>query len=95
MLKAARESLEQRKTRKPQKQQKQEQDLALACGHISKTREAEGVGSVVVGFGGWGGGKLFYLQLELLCLQLSFFARSPLRPLSDALSHCEQKKLQL
>ena len=40
-------------------------------------------------------GKLFYLQLELLCLQLSFFAYSPLRPLLDALSHCKQKKLQL
>ena len=26
-------------------------------------------------------GKLFYLQLELFCLQLSFFAYSPLRPL--------------
>ena len=41
------------------------------------------------------GGKLFYLQLELFCLQWSFFAYSPLRPLSDALSHREQKKLQL
>ena len=37
------------------------------------------------------GGKLFYLQLELFCLQLSFFAYSPLRPLLDALSHCKQK----
>ena len=36
-------------------------------------------------------GKLFYLQLELFCLQLSFFAYSPLRPLLGALSHCEQK----
>ena len=36
-------------------------------------------------------GKLFYLQLELFCLQLSFFAYSPLRPLLDALSHCKQK----
>ena len=36
-------------------------------------------------------GKLFYLQLELFCLQLSFFAYSPFRPLSDALSHCKQK----
>ena len=37
------------------------------------------------------GGSFFYLQLELLCLQLSFFANSPLRPLLDALSHCKQK----
>ena len=37
------------------------------------------------------GGKLFYLQLELFCLQLSFFAYSPLRPLLEALSHCKQK----
>ena len=37
------------------------------------------------------GGKFFYLQLELFCLQLSFFAYSPLRPLLDALSHCKQK----
>ena len=36
-------------------------------------------------------GKLFYLQLELFCLQLSFFAYSPLRPSLDALSHCKQK----
>ena len=37
------------------------------------------------------GGKLFYLQFELFCLQLSFFAYSSLRPLLDALSHCKQK----
>ena len=37
------------------------------------------------------GGKLFYSQLELFCLQLSFFAYSPLRPLLDALSHCKEK----
>ena len=37
------------------------------------------------------GGKLFYLQLELFCLRLSFFAYSPLRPFLDALSHCKQK----
>ena len=36
-------------------------------------------------------GKLFYLQLELFCLQLSFFAYSSLRRLLDALSHCKQK----
>ena len=36
-------------------------------------------------------GKLFYLQLELFCLQLSVFAYSPLRRLLDALSHCKQK----
>ena len=36
-------------------------------------------------------GKSFYLQLELFCLQLSFFAYSPLRPLLDALSHWKQK----
>ena len=36
-------------------------------------------------------GKLFYLQLEPCCLQLSFFAYSPLEPLLDALSHCNQK----
>ena len=36
-------------------------------------------------------GKLVYLQLELFCLQVSFFAYSPLRPLLDALSHCKQK----
>ena len=34
---------------------------------------------------------IIYLQLELFCLQLSFFAYSPLRPLLDALSHCKQK----
>ena len=39
-----------------------------------------------------GPGGLFYLQLELFCLQLSFFAYSSLRPLLDALSHCKQKK---
>ena len=37
-----------------------------------------------------GRGKLFYLQLKLLCLQLSFFAYSPLKPLLDKLSHCKQ-----
>ena len=36
-------------------------------------------------------GKFFYLQLELFCLQLSFFAYTPLRPLLDALSHCKRK----
>ena len=36
-------------------------------------------------------GKLFYLQLELFCLQLSFFAYSPLRPILDAPSHCKPK----
>ena len=36
------------------------------------------------------GGSFFYVQLELFCLQLSFFAYSPLRPLLDALSHCKQ-----
>ena len=36
-------------------------------------------------------GKLFYLQLELSYLQLSFFAYSPLRPLLDAPCHCKQK----
>ena len=36
-------------------------------------------------------GKLFCLQLELLCLQLGFLASSCLRPLLDALSHCKQK----
>ena len=42
----------------------------------------------------WGGvlwGKFFYLQLELFCLQLSFFAYSALRPLLDAVSHCKQR----
>ena len=37
------------------------------------------------------GGSFCYLQLELFCLQLSFFAYSPLRPLVHALSHCKQK----
>ena len=37
------------------------------------------------------GGSFFYLQFELLCLQLRSFACSPLRPLLDALSHCEQE----
>ena len=37
-------------------------------------------------------GKLFYSQLGLFGLQLSFFAYSPLRPLLDALSHYEQEK---
>ena len=36
-------------------------------------------------------GKLFDLQLELFCIQSSFFAYSPLRPLLDALSQCKQK----
>ena len=36
-------------------------------------------------------GKLCYLQLELLFLQLSFFAYSPLRPFLDALSHLNRK----
>ena len=36
-------------------------------------------------------GKLFYLQLELFCLQLSFFAYSPLRRSLEALSHCKQE----
>ena len=35
-------------------------------------------------------GKFYYLQFELLFLQLSFFAYSPLRRLLDALSHCKQ-----
>ena len=38
-----------------------------------------------------GGGKLFDLQLELLCLQPSFFAYNPLRCLLEALSHCKQE----
>ena len=33
--------------------------------------------------------------VELACLQLSFFAYSPLRRLLDALSHCKKKKLRL
>ena len=37
------------------------------------------------------GGKPFYLQLDHFCLQLSFFACSPLRPLWEALSHCKWK----
>ena len=36
-------------------------------------------------------GKLFNLQLELFCLQLSFFAYSPLRLFLDALSHCKER----
>ena len=46
-------------------------------------------------------GKFFYLQLELFCLQLSCFAYSSPRCLSDTLSHCkwkssiESKKLKL
>ena len=36
-------------------------------------------------------GKLFDSQFELFCLQLSFFAYSPLRPLLDARSHCKHK----
>ena len=40
----------------------------------------------------WGGGGFFYLQLELFCLQLSFFAYSPLRPLLDALSPIVSKE---
>ena len=39
----------------------------------------------------WKWGKLFYLQLELFCLQLGFFAYSSLRCLLDTLSHCKQK----
>ena len=37
------------------------------------------------------GGSFFYLQLELLCLQLIFFAYNPLGCFLDALSHCKQK----
>ena len=37
-------------------------------------------------------GKLFDLQLEFFCLQLGFFAYSPLRALFDALSHSQQKR---
>ena len=37
------------------------------------------------------GEAFFYLQLEFFYLQLSFFAYSLLRPLLDALSHCEPK----
>ena len=46
-------------------------------------------------------GKLCHLQLEFFCLQLSFFAYSPLRCFLDTLSHCKQristvsKKLEL
>ena len=36
-------------------------------------------------------GQLFYLQLEHFCLQLSYFAYSPLRWFLEALSHCRQK----
>ena len=36
-------------------------------------------------------GKLYCLQLELLCLQLSFFTYSSFRCLSDALAHFKQK----
>ena len=39
----------------------------------------------------FGGGELSYLQLELLCLQLSFFAGSPLRHLIDALPTVSRK----
>ena len=38
-------------------------------------------------------GKPFYLQSELFCLQLSFFAYSPLRCFLDTLSHCKQRSL--
>ena len=37
------------------------------------------------------GGTLFYLQLEFFCLQLSFFAYSPLRPLLDVLTTVSKK----
>ena len=37
------------------------------------------------------GVKLFYLQLEFFCLQLSFCACILLRCLLDALAHCKQK----
>ena len=36
-------------------------------------------------------GKFFLLPVSMFCLQLSFFAYSPLRPSLDALSHCKQK----
>ena len=36
-------------------------------------------------------GKLFYLQLELFCLQLSFCAYSPSRPFLDALFIVSEK----
>ena len=39
----------------------------------------------------FGGGKLFYLELELFYLQLSFFADSPLRCFLDTLPHCKQR----
>ena len=37
------------------------------------------------------GGSFFTCSWSFFCLQLSFFAYSPLRPLLDALSHCKQK----
>ena len=36
-------------------------------------------------------GEAFVLTVGVFCLQLSFFAYSPLRPLLNALSHCKQK----
>ena len=36
-------------------------------------------------------GSFFTYSWSFFCLQLSFFAYSPLRPLLDALSHCKQK----
>ena len=36
-------------------------------------------------------GEAFLLTVGVFCLQLSFFAYSPWRPLLDALSHCKQK----
>ena len=43
------------------------------------------------GSGAEGGGQLFYLQLEFFCVQLSFFAYGPLRPLLDTLPSVSKK----
>ena len=37
------------------------------------------------------GGSFFTYSWSFFCLQVSFFAYSPLRPSLDALSHCKQK----
>ena len=67
--------------------------------HLYRDTFAEVLGSGVVGTPPTNqsslhklfGGSFFNLQLELFCLQLSFFAYSPLRCFLDTLSHCQQR----
>ena len=67
----------------------QELDKALLLLTIDRKMHSKWIESIFGGCGGASWGKLFYLQFELFCLQLSFFAYSPFGCLLDALSHCK------